>query len=126
MKAPKSTDSSRSSRFRSGVLYFGGELVIAEEVLVSDFTVATTLKFAYPSSGDRTVNLPSCVTTSPLCVFRVELFLPLLPERMTIVSTASSTHRPRTSANLGFIPTNRHRSAVFCIKSRSETQLLFY
>jgi len=111
---------SRSGCLRPGNPYFGEEFVTAEEVLVSDFTVATTLKFAYPSSGDRTVNLPSCVTTSPLCVFRVELFLPLLPERMTIVSTASSTHRPRTSANLGFIPTNRHRSAVFCIKSRSE------
>jgi len=52
-------------QLRRRVLYFDSEFVIAEDVLVSDFIVATTLKFAYPS-GDRTVNLPSCVTTSPL------------------------------------------------------------
>ena len=103
----------RSGLFRRGVLYFGGEFVTGE-VFVSAFIVATTLKFAYPS-GDRTVSLPSCVTTSPLCVFRVELFLPRFSETMTIISTANSTHRPRTSANLGFIPTHRHRAAAFCM-----------
>ena len=87
---------------------------VRDEVLVAGFTVATTLKFADPS-GDRTVNLPSWVTTSPLWLFCVGLLLLLLPERMTIVTIAIRTDRQRAIGNLDFIPINRHRGAAFCI-----------